>query len=91
MAAILDQHDNLNITALADGVKKVLPSYARPQFIRILRKVDMTGRYIPTIKVNMFGCLCMEFVRVEQMRTGSNIHRGVDGVALVISAIKSVS
>jgi solute carrier family 27 fatty acid transporter 1/4 len=46
MAAVLDQHDNLNISALADGVKKVLPSYARPQFIRILRKVDMTGTYL---------------------------------------------
>jgi solute carrier family 27 fatty acid transporter 1/4 len=44
MAAILDQDDTLNTTALADGVKKVLPTYARPQFIRILRKVDMTGR-----------------------------------------------
>jgi solute carrier family 27 fatty acid transporter 1/4 len=46
MAAILDEHDDLNITALADGVKKALPSYARPQFIRILRKVDLTGMYI---------------------------------------------
>jgi solute carrier family 27 fatty acid transporter 1/4 len=46
MVAILDQHENLNITAFADGVKKSLPSYARPQFIRILRKVDLTGKYI---------------------------------------------
>lgn len=44
MAAILDQDDTLNLTTLADGVKKALPAYARPQFIRILRKVDMTGR-----------------------------------------------
>lgn len=46
MAAILDQDNTLNITALADGVKKALPSYARPQFIRILRKVDLTGMYM---------------------------------------------
>lgn len=45
MAAVLDQDDTLNITALADGVKKALPSYARPQFIRILRKVDLTGTF----------------------------------------------
>jgi solute carrier family 27 fatty acid transporter 1/4 len=46
MAAIVDQDDTLNITGLADGVKKALPSYARPQFIRILRKVDLTGMYM---------------------------------------------
>jgi solute carrier family 27 fatty acid transporter 1/4 len=50
MAAILDQDGTLNITALADGVKKALPSYARPQFIRILRKVELTGMYIYKIK-----------------------------------------
>ncbi|XP_023713297.2 long-chain fatty acid transport protein 4 isoform X1 [Cryptotermes secundus] len=45
MAAILDQDGTLNITALADGVKKALPSYARPLFIRILRKVELTGTF----------------------------------------------
>jgi len=43
MAAILDQDDTLNLTTLADGVQKALPAYSRPQFIRILKKVDMTG------------------------------------------------
>lgn len=44
MTAILDQDDTLNLTTLADGMKKALPAYARPQFVRVLRKVDMTGK-----------------------------------------------
>jgi len=43
MAAIVDHDGSLNLTKLADGLKKTLPSYARPLFIRIVRKVDMTG------------------------------------------------
>jgi solute carrier family 27 fatty acid transporter 1/4 len=44
MVAIVDLDDSLNLTKLADGLNKALPSYARPQFIRIVRKVDMTGK-----------------------------------------------
>jgi solute carrier family 27 fatty acid transporter 1/4 len=44
MAAIVDQDDSLNLTTLAEGLNKALPSYARPLFIRIVRKVDMTGK-----------------------------------------------
>ncbi|XP_037033095.1 long-chain fatty acid transport protein 4 [Bradysia coprophila] len=45
MAAILDAEKTVDLTDLADGLKKVLPSYARPQFIRLLTKVDMTGTF----------------------------------------------
>lgn len=45
MAAILDQNGSLDLGALADGVKKSLPSYARPLFIRILSQVEMTGTF----------------------------------------------
>jgi hypothetical protein len=44
MAAIVDHDGSLNLTALAEGMKKALPSYARPLFIRVVRKVDMTGK-----------------------------------------------
>jgi hypothetical protein len=44
MAAIVDLDDSLNLMTLAEGLKKSLPSYARPMFIRIVRKVDMTGK-----------------------------------------------
>ncbi|XP_050517420.1 long-chain fatty acid transport protein 4-like [Diabrotica virgifera virgifera] len=45
MAAILDPEEKVDITRLMAGVKKTLPSYARPIFIRILRKIDLTGTY----------------------------------------------
>jgi solute carrier family 27 fatty acid transporter 1/4 len=44
MAAIVDQDGSLNLVKLAEGLKKALPFYARPMFIRIVRKVDMTGK-----------------------------------------------
>lgn len=43
MAAVLDPEEKVNLANLAEGVKKALPFYARPIFIRILKQVDMTG------------------------------------------------
>ncbi|XP_045470323.1 long-chain fatty acid transport protein 4-like isoform X1 [Harmonia axyridis] len=45
MAAVLDPDDNVDLNTLAEGCRKSLPSYARPIFIRILKKMDMTGTY----------------------------------------------
>ncbi|XP_067001453.1 long-chain fatty acid transport protein 4 [Anabrus simplex] len=45
MAAIVDEDGTLDLKVLAEGVMQCLPSYARPQFIRLLSKVDMTGTY----------------------------------------------
>lgn len=45
MAAILDADNNVDLNEIADGLKVTLPSYARPQFIRLLKKVDMTGTF----------------------------------------------
>lgn len=45
MAAILDAEQSIDLDTLSNGLKKVLPSYARPQFIRLLTKVDMTGTF----------------------------------------------
>lgn len=45
MAAILDPEETVNLNELFEGLKKALPSYARPIFIRILRKIDMTGTF----------------------------------------------
>lgn len=46
MAAILDPDESMDFKTLADGVKKVLPTYARPIFIRVLNHLDMTGQYL---------------------------------------------
>lgn len=43
MAAIVDPERTLDLKALNANLKKSLPNYARPQFIRILEKIDMTG------------------------------------------------
>ncbi|XP_068902610.1 long-chain fatty acid transport protein 4-like isoform X2 [Tenebrio molitor] len=45
MAAIFDPDGTLSLSLLAEGTKKALPFYARPIFIRILKKLDMTGTY----------------------------------------------
>lgn len=45
MAAILDPEEAVDLKQFVQGVKKTLPSYARPIFIRLLRKIDMTGTY----------------------------------------------
>lgn len=44
MAAILDPDESLDFKQLIDGMKKSLPNYARPMFIRILKELDMTGK-----------------------------------------------
>ncbi|KAG8234395.1 hypothetical protein J437_LFUL014613 [Ladona fulva] len=45
MAAIVDEAGNLDLEKLAEGMKKSLPGYARPLFLRVLAEVPMTGTY----------------------------------------------
>lgn len=45
MAAILDPDRKVDMKHLAAGLKAAMPAYARPIFVRILDKVDMTGTY----------------------------------------------
>nr|CAD7205995.1 unnamed protein product [Timema douglasi] len=45
MVAILDPDESLNLRNLAESIKKCLPSYARPLFVRALQRVDVTGTY----------------------------------------------
>lgn len=45
MAAILDHDNALDLVALAEGLSQKLPPYARPQIIRRLEKVDVTGTF----------------------------------------------
>ncbi|XP_038118477.1 long-chain fatty acid transport protein 4 isoform X1 [Culex quinquefasciatus] len=45
MAAILDPEGQVDLVKLADTLKQSLPSYARPMFVRLLTKVDMTGTF----------------------------------------------
>ncbi|XP_024944990.1 long-chain fatty acid transport protein 4 isoform X2 [Cephus cinctus] len=45
MAAIYDPEHSLNLKELGEGVKKALPTYARPLFLRILEDLPMTGTF----------------------------------------------
>jgi solute carrier family 27 fatty acid transporter 1/4 len=45
MAAILDPEESLDMEAFGAGVKKALPPYSRPLFVRIIKQMDMTGTY----------------------------------------------
>ncbi|XP_046676184.1 long-chain fatty acid transport protein 4 isoform X2 [Homalodisca vitripennis] len=45
MAAIVDEHKELDLAALAQGLMKALPAYARPVFLRIVETVELTGTY----------------------------------------------
>lgn len=55
MAAIYDPENTLNIKEMADGLKKSLPPYARPLFVRVLSELPMTGKYFNEfIYLNIF-------------------------------------
>lgn len=44
MAAIVDPEHTLRLDQLAEGVRRSLPAYARPLFIRILDEAPLTGK-----------------------------------------------
>ncbi|KAL9875698.1 fatty acid transport protein 2 isoform 2-T2 [Glossina fuscipes fuscipes] len=45
MAAIYDPERQLDLDSFTLDLKKVLPVYARPQFLRFLTKIDLTGTF----------------------------------------------
>lgn len=45
MAAIVDEHNLLDLDHLNSSLQKSLPGYARPLFIRIKKSVDTTGAF----------------------------------------------
>uniref|UniRef100_A0A146LKS9 Very long-chain fatty acid transport protein n=1 Tax=Lygus hesperus TaxID=30085 RepID=A0A146LKS9_LYGHE len=56
MAAILDKNGEINLNELKEGLKKYLPPYARPLFLRILRDIPMTGTFkIQKVKLQKEG------------------------------------
>ncbi|KAK3917028.1 Long-chain fatty acid transport protein 4 [Frankliniella fusca] len=45
MAAIVDPENSLDLEVLAKGIDKMLPTYARPIFLRKVAALEMTGTY----------------------------------------------
>ena len=59
MAAILDEDHSIDLDAMYKDLIKVLPAYARPLFIRLLQKVDTTGRVPGHGQAPAFLPLCL--------------------------------
>jgi len=45
MACIMDPDRCVKMDEFYDGVEKLLPSYARPLFVRICGHIEVTGMY----------------------------------------------
>lgn len=45
MCGIVDDDNTLDLDKLAKDIAKHLPAYARPVFIRVMDKLDMTGQF----------------------------------------------
>ncbi|XP_011314166.1 long-chain fatty acid transport protein 4 [Fopius arisanus] len=45
MVAIFDENGSLDLNQLAQSIREHVPAYARPQFVRILTKIDLTGTF----------------------------------------------
>ena len=72
MAAILDPNRVIDLVALAQGMAKVLPTYSRPLFIRIVSSIDLTGTY--------------KLRKVDYQKEGFDIARVQDAIYMMDSA-----
>ncbi|KAK7082496.1 hypothetical protein SK128_013204 [Halocaridina rubra] len=45
MAAIVDPENKMNMEEVVKGIKKHLPVYARPLFVRVIKEIDVTGTF----------------------------------------------
>lgn len=75
MAAILDPDGSLDLKELLKGMEKVLPPYARPMFIRIVKTIDLTGTY--------------KLRKVDYQKDGIEVEKIKDQVFLLDASTKS--
>lgn len=66
MAAIVDIDDKIDMNNLASGIRGSLPAYARPLFIRLLKKMPMTTTF--------------KLKKVDLQNEGFDIHKIKDPV-----------
>lgn len=62
MAAVYDPENTLNIKEMAEGLKKSLPSYARPLFVRVLSELPMTGKYSNSNRFIYYLSFCIYYL-----------------------------
>ena len=46
MVAIHDPNDDVDVKNLGIEIKELLPSFARPLFVRLVKQLDITGNNI---------------------------------------------
>ena len=51
MAAIYDPNREVDVVKLGKAIQTRLPSYARPIFVRLVKKLDITGIYVADVFV----------------------------------------
>ena len=59
MAAVVEPNGGLDLNKFALAVKRELPSYATPMFIRIVEKLDITGKIVT--EVLLVCCCCLRY------------------------------
>lgn len=57
MAAIADPHSHLDPNSMYQELQKVLASYARPMFLRLLPQVDTTGTVLAQEAIYLFALI----------------------------------
>ena len=62
MAAIYDPNREVDIGKLGNAIKDRLPSYARPIFIRLVKKLDITGSFHGTVSLQLISYITYYFV-----------------------------
>lgn len=68
MAAIYDPDRTLNLNELAEGVKKSLPTYARPLFVRVLSDLPMTGNQRCRCQLYIFAVPVKQRIKKYHLR-----------------------
>ena len=48
MVAILDENGTFQPNSMVEGVKRLLPPYARPVFVRLVKDMATTGNFNPS-------------------------------------------
>ena len=46
MVAIHDPDDEVDVKRLVIEIKDLLPSFARPLFVRLVKQLDITGKHL---------------------------------------------
>ena len=55
MVAIHDPNDDVDVKNLGIEIKELLPSFARPLFVRLVKQLDITGNNFCASRLSFSG------------------------------------